>query len=221
VGAASVTVLHATSRADAADEAFLKPLREATGVWFGGGRQWRFVDAYAETPVVELCHDVLRRGGIIGGSSAGATIQGQYLVRGHPLGNTEMMAEGYEEGFGFLPGAAIDQHFTQRGRLPDLQAFHQTFPQVVGLGIDESTAILAAGTEARVLGEGTVTVLPARPTPNAPNESEGDEESEDATVVLRTGDRYDFATGRVDRADAAPQPAKAPADPGRDAALNP
>src|SRR5205823_10371724 len=100
---------------------FQEPLREAKGVWFSGGRQWRFVDAYEGTLCEKLFHDVLKRGGAIGGSSAGATIQGAYLCRGNPLGNLDIMAEGYERGFGFLPGTAIDQHFFKRNRLGDMQ----------------------------------------------------------------------------------------------------
>ena len=75
-GAGSVVVLHTTDRGKADDEAFLAPLREATGVWFGGGRQWRLVDVYEGTAACPAFHDVLARGGVIGGSSAGATIQG-------------------------------------------------------------------------------------------------------------------------------------------------
>jgi cyanophycinase len=60
---------------------------------------------------------LLERGGVVGGSSAGATIQGSYMVRGAPEGNQIMMAPGHEEGFGFLRASAIDQHVTTRGRL--------------------------------------------------------------------------------------------------------
>ncbi|MEZ6055297.1 MAG: cyanophycinase [Planctomycetaceae bacterium] len=154
-GAGKVTILHSTNREEILTKAFQEPLVEATGIWFGGGRQWRLVDAYADTPIVDLCHQVLARGGIIAGSSAGATIQGDYLVRGHPLGNQVMMAEGYEQGFAFLPGTAIDQHFTQRKRQPDMEELKQTFPQLLGIGIDESTAILVEGNQAQVLGPGT------------------------------------------------------------------
>ena len=107
---ANITVLTQRCGEVETDE-FQSAVKSATGVWFGGGRQWNFVDAYNDTTAVELFHDVLHRGGVIGGSSAGATIQGEFLVRGHPLGNTVMMAEGYERGFAFLPGVAIDQHF--------------------------------------------------------------------------------------------------------------
>jgi cyanophycinase len=155
-GAESVSVLHTRDRDEANKEVFFEPLRGATGVWIGGGRQWRLVDAYEGTATCEAFHDVLRRGGVIGGSSAGATIQGDYLVRGHPLGNRIMMAEGYERGFKFLPGVAIDQHFTQRGRQPDLSDVMRTFPQFLGIGIDESTAIEVHDATARVIGTNSV-----------------------------------------------------------------
>ena len=57
-------------------------LRDANAVWFNGGRQWNIVDSYANTLTYREFHKVLERGGVIGGSSAGATIQGDYLVRG-------------------------------------------------------------------------------------------------------------------------------------------
>ena len=83
---------------------------------------------------------------------AGATIQAQYLVRGSVLGNTEMMAEGYERGLAFLPGAAVDQHFTQRKRQPDMELLKRTYPQLLGLGIDEGTAAVIRGSKLEVLG---------------------------------------------------------------------
>ena len=117
-GATRVTVLKQRTKDEVQSPEFAAALAEAKGVWFGGGRHWRFVDAYAGTKAEQLLHEVPRRGGVLGGSSAGATILGQYMVRGSVLGNTEMMAEGYERGLNFLPGAAIDQHFTQRSANP-------------------------------------------------------------------------------------------------------
>ena len=148
---ANITVL--TQRCGEVEtDAFQSAVKSATGVWFGGGRQWNFVDAYDDTTAVELFHDVLRRGGVIGGSSAGATIQGEFLVRGHPLGNTVMMAEGYERGFAFLPGVAIDQHFAQRGRQPDLLPVVRRHPKLLGIGNDEGTAVVVTGSKAEVIG---------------------------------------------------------------------
>jgi cyanophycinase len=191
-GAGSVTVVHTRDRMEAGTDAFLQPLREATGVWFGGGRQWRFLDAYEETPFVDACRDVLRRGGVIGGSSAGATIQGEYLVRGSPLGNEEMMCEGYERGFGFLPGTAIDQHFTQRDRRGDMELLKREYPQLVGIGIDESTALLVEGETARVLGPGACFVF---------DRFEGEATE---PVELRAGDSYDLR--KLHRVDASGKP---------------
>ena len=76
-----VTVLHTRDRAEADTETFVAPLKTARGVWFGGGRQWRLVDAYLGTRTQRELEAVLARDGVIGGSSSGATIQGSYLVR--------------------------------------------------------------------------------------------------------------------------------------------
>lgn len=137
----------------------LAVLDDATAVWFGGGRQWRLCDAFDGTAALAKFHAVLRRGGVIGGSSAGATIQGEFLVRGNPLGNEEMWCGGYARGFGFLPGVAIDQHFVARNRLADLAALHARFPQLTGLGIDEGTAVLVRGEEFEVLGDSKVALF--------------------------------------------------------------
>jgi cyanophycinase len=153
-GATKVEVLPGRTLADVESPQYLEAFKKATGVWFGGGRQWRFVDAYAGTKVEPLLRDVLRRGGVIGGSSAGATIQGDYLCRGNPLGPIDIMSEGYERGLSFLPGVAIDQHFTQRKRLPDMTALMKTYPQYLGIGLDETTGIVVKGHIAEVVGKG-------------------------------------------------------------------
>ena len=131
-------------------------LKRATGVWFGGGRQWHFIDAYEGTKTAELLRDVLKRGGVIGGSSAGATIQGDYLVRGSPFGSEIMMCEGYERALGFLPGVAIDQHFSARDRFPDMTALMDKYPQFLGIGLDESTTMVVQGHTAEIMGPGKV-----------------------------------------------------------------
>lgn len=163
-GATNVVVLPQTSRTDVESEDVRKVLAEATGLWFGGGRQWRFMDAYEGTLAEPLILDVLKRGGVAGGSSAGASIQAEYMVRGNPLGNTDMMAAGYERGLGFLPGVAIDQHFTQRGRHGDLHAVIRRFPQLLGIGLDETTAIVVQGHHAEVLGQHGAWFIDHRPT---------------------------------------------------------
>ncbi len=163
-GATRFKVLSGTKPEEVESREYLDALSKASGVWFGGGRQWRFVDAYEGTKFEVALMDVLKRGGAIGGSSAGATILGDYLCRGSPLGNTQMMTPGYERGFAFLPGVAIDQHFGQRKRFADMEAFCKAHPGYVGVGIDEATALVATPKGAEALGPGKVHVyLPGKP----------------------------------------------------------
>ena len=155
-GAKEVTVLSERTLSKVDGDEYLKVLKRATGIWFGGGRQWRFVDAYHDTKALGLMHEVLKKDGVIMGSSAGASIQAEYLVRGNPLGNQDMMAEGYEKGLGFLKGVAIDQHFAERNRFKDLASVVDRFPQILGIGIDEGTALIVKGPVGLVQGKGQV-----------------------------------------------------------------
>ncbi len=152
MGANNIIVLPQTKRDDVESPEVLEALSKAKGVWFGGGRQWRFVDAYLGTKAEQLIREVVARGGVIGGSSAGATIQGDYLCRGSPLNNIEIMAEGYERGLALLQGVAIDQHFAQRKRFADMTQLMKFRPQLLGIGLDEATAIVVRGSTAEVLG---------------------------------------------------------------------
>jgi len=155
-GAKEVTVLSGRTLSEVDGDEYLEILKRATGIWFGGGRQWRFVDAYHDTKALGLMREVLKKGGVIMGSSAGASIQAEYLVRGNPLGNQDMMAEGYEKGLGFLKGVAVDQHFAERNRFKDLASVVERFPQILGIGIDEGTALIVKGPVGLVQGKGQV-----------------------------------------------------------------
>ncbi len=155
-GAKNVVALHTRDRKEADDPKFSEILTKAKGLWFSGGRQWRFVDSYEGTLTEKRFHEVLARGGVIGGSSAGASIQSEYMPRGHPLGNTVVAAEGYERGFGFLPGCAVDQHFFARKRTADMTGLMKEYPQYLGIGLDEGTAIVVTGSTAEVLGKSKV-----------------------------------------------------------------
>ncbi len=158
MGVERATTFHTKDRRKAnEDDEFLRPLKDATGIWFGGGRQWNFADSYYGTQAHRLMKDVLKRGGVIGGSSAGASIQARYLARATPIENDRIMAPGYERGgLGFLSGVAIDQHFSQRGRLPDMSQLVNRHPQLLGIGIDEATAIEVHGSLATIVGKGGV-----------------------------------------------------------------
>lgn len=194
-GAKDIVVIKAREQKDLETPENLAALKRATGVWFGGGRQWRFVDAYEGTQIHELFRDVLRRGGVIGGSSAGATIQGDYLCRGAPGGPENIICEGYERALGFLPGVAIDQHFTQRNRFKDMVLLMKTYPQFLGIGLDEATAIVVQGHVAEIMGKNQVHFYDRR---KPVVEGKPDHDS------LKVGDRYDLKERKVLEAKPAP-----------------
>ncbi len=150
-GARNIRVLHTTDPAVANTEAFVSPIREAGGVFFGGGRQWRLVDAYGDTRTETAIRQVLERGGVIGGSSAGASIQGSYLVRGDTRTNATMMGD-HVRGFGYLRNVGIDQHVLRRNRHFDLIEVMEAHPELLGIGLDENTALIVQGDNAEVLG---------------------------------------------------------------------
>ncbi len=153
-----ITILHTKDRAEADSEDFVAPLRSATAVWIGGGRQWRLVDSYLGTRTEREIKAVLERGGVVGGSSAGATIQGSFLVRGAREGNQIMVAKDYKQGFALMDGVAIDQHILPRGRAGDLAPVIDDNPELLGLGVDEATAMVVAGDRFEVIGRGVVAV---------------------------------------------------------------
>lgn len=151
---ASVTILHTRSKEEANDANFVKPLEKATAIWFGGGGQSRIADAYLGTLAEKKFHEVLKRGGVIGGTSAGAAIMSRTMIaRGHP--KPEIAT-----GFGFIPGVIIDQHFIKRQRQVRLVDAVTSYPYLVGLGIDEGIALVVYdGSKIDVLGDSCVTVI--------------------------------------------------------------
>jgi cyanophycinase len=160
LGVKHVVMLHTHDPKVADTEAFAAPLRDATAVWFNGGRQWNIVDSYAGTLTLRGFHSVLERGGVIGGSSAGATIQGQYLVRGDTSGPNVMMTEepNHQSGFAFLRKSAIDQHINARDRWDDLLPVIRKYPDLLGIGLSEGTAIVVTGDAFEVIGKWKVAV---------------------------------------------------------------
>ncbi|MFV1987118.1 MAG: cyanophycinase [Gemmatimonadota bacterium] len=157
LGVTNLTVVHTIDPDEADTDDFVRPIRDATGVWFPGGRQWRLADSYLGTKTEEALWGVLERGGVIGGSSAGATIQGEYLARGDTGTNTIMMGD-HEEGFGFLKNSAIDQHVLRRNRQFDLIEIVEARPELLGIGIDENTAIVVRGDRFEVIGQSLVAI---------------------------------------------------------------
>jgi len=146
----SLNVLHTRSRETANDATFVEPLMTATGIWFIGGKQQLLTDVYLGTITEQLIHAVLRRGGVVGGTSAGAAIMSPLMIcRGNPEPEVG-------PGFGFLPGTVIDQHFLTRNRQGRLLSVLSSHPDHIGLGIDEGTALIVQGRRMSVVGDSQV-----------------------------------------------------------------
>ncbi len=176
LGADRVSRLHLSTIDEANDDRNLADLRRATGIYFTGGRQWRISEVYLNTKVHRECFALLARGGVIAGSSAGASIQGSLLWRGDTRGAQHLIGD-HTQGLGFLKLSAIDQHILVRNRQHDLDAFIKAAPEFIGIGIDESTAIVVQGDEFEVIGESYVAVHQA---------------GREKFFFLRPGQRYDL-----------------------------
>ena len=188
LGVAAVTVVHTNDRAEADSDRFIEPLRRSTGVWMLGGFPEHLVQAYVGTKVERAINELLDRGGVVGGESAGAMIQGSWLdttdndgfspdilavIRRHRSGG----------GFGFLANAAIFPHFDQRGPAAAIKE-SAADPHQLAIGIDEETALVVTGVTARVVGSGTASMY------------DGASRGAPTVVVLRSGDHYNLAARR-------------------------
>jgi cyanophycinase len=192
MGLTHVRMLHTHDPKIANMEAFVQPLREANAVWFDGGRQWNIVDSYANTLTEKEFHNVLKRGGVIGGSSAGATIQGDYLVRGDTSGPRIVMTseKAHQHGFKFLRRSAIDQHINTRNRWDDLIAVIKKYPKLLGIGLSEGTAIIVHGDRFEVMGKWKVAVH---------DNTRLYQPWEKPYFVLSAGDVYNMKTRRIEK----------------------
>jgi len=189
-GVMNVSMLHTHDAKLADTEAFSADLVQATAVWFNGGRQWNIVDSYAGTRTYDLFHEVLERGGVIGGSSAGATIQGEYLVRGATEGSQIVMTdeENHQLGFEFLRKSAIDQHINARMRWDDIIPVIEQQPHLLGIGLSEGTAIIVTGDTFEVMGKWMVAVH---------DNTRTYQPWQKPYFVLAPGDAYDMKARRI------------------------
>ncbi len=175
LGVESVELLHTRSRDKANTVDFFSPIDHATGVWFEGGKQKLLAQAYGDTPLEAKLKQMLGRGGVIGGNSAGAAIMSKVMIEG---GKDEPTIA---EGLDLVPGVIIDQHFLKRNRFHRLRSALHKFPTLVGLGIDEGTAVIIEEERLSVIGDSYVTVC--LPEANSPD---------DRVEILRPGDETDL-----------------------------
>jgi cyanophycinase len=175
--AASVDVARTKARGDQASVDLVDKIRAATGVWFTGGQQSVTATYYPGTPVEDALQELLERGGVIGGTSAGAAIMSRVMIEeGRKQAKTS-------QGLDLFRGVVVDQHFMHRNRLARLRGVLDAHPTAIGVGIDEATALVVKvkSGRVRVIGNSYVMFW-------APSETESPHRAE----FLKSGDTFDL-----------------------------
>lgn len=198
-GAKNIYVYHTNDRKLADTDSFVAILKKAGGIWFEGGRQFHIVDSFAGTKSETEFMNVLKRGGVIAGSSAGASILGDFLVRGAPSNNNFIMDDpSHEKGFAYLRGVGIDQHVVARERLADLaDSIIPKYPNLLAISEDEGTAWVVRGDTAVIIGRNKAFVYNGK-----------DKDAGKPFLTLFPGDRYNLATRTVTHRVATESPVK-------------
>jgi cyanophycinase len=162
LGVKEIVELYVDEREHAVDAEKVKLLEGVNAVFFSGGDQLRITSQIADTPISERVHEIFAGGGVIAGTSAGASVMSEtMLVRGPNAASFRMGDLGMAPGLGLLPNVIIDQHFAERGRIGRLIGAVSQNPRVLGIGIDEDTAIVVEGHQFKVIGSGAVYLVDA------------------------------------------------------------
>lgn len=201
--------LYVEERAEALDPQKLRLLEGAAGIFFTGGDQLRIASLLGDTPMEHRVREIYESGGIIAGTSAGASMMSDtMLVQGssresHRIGDLHLAA-----GLGLIRDVIIDQHFAERGRIGRLLGAVSQNPRVLGIGIDEDTAIVVRGPEFEVIGRGAAYIVDgANVTHSNIAEAEPDRTlslHDVAMHVLSAGDQFNLAKRRPNLIKAAP-----------------
>lgn len=160
LGSAQVGVLDIGARMQAEDPMLVRLVDECSGIFFTGGDQLRITSLIGGTALYHALDAAYQRGVVIAGTSAGASVMSSTMII-NGKGDKEPVAGAVRlaAGFNLISDVVIDQHFAQRGRLGRLLAVVAQNPYVLGIGIDENTAVVVNGPEFTVIGAGTVSVL--------------------------------------------------------------
>lgn len=186
----------------------LNKLNGVSGVFFSGGDQSRLTKALLGTKFLDYIKRIYNEGGVVGGTSAGAAIMSEVMITGNELINKDSSLYFYtiqkgnvetKQGFGFLKNAIIDQHFIIRKRLNRLFSVILEHPNILGIGIDEATAIIVKpnGTF-DVFGDRTVFVIDPKETNNIEINSDNLFSANDLKIhILRSGQTYDIINRKI------------------------
>lgn len=157
--------------------------------------QWRLIDVYAGTKTEKAFQAVLDCGGVVSGSSAGASIQGSFLARGDTASNQLLIGD-HTVGFGYLKDTAIDQHVLVRNRHFDMFDILREYPELLGIAIDEDTALIVNKNEAEVFGSTYALIYDGGFWSREGSELKKNPPTE-RFYFLRPGDKYDLGAREV------------------------
>ena len=162
IGVKEVRDVDISSRADAIAEENLNIVKEASGLFFTGGDQLHITSLVGGTELQKLIFGMYEKGTIIGGTSAGAAMMSNSMILSGEAENAPRLG-GVEIGPGMdlIVGCMIDTHFSQRGRHGRLLTAVAHYPQDLGIGLDENTAMIVEKGKMRVMGAGAVTIVDA------------------------------------------------------------
>ena len=150
-GFTNLSTIHTRNKKEADDPKNIALMRNAKGLYFGGGDQQLIADAYAGTKLYDEFIALLDRGGVIMGTSAGATIMGSLMVGGDARDDISKKYA-FNPAFSFMTNTALDQHVLARNRQFDLIPVIEHYPGTLGIGMDESTAIIVEAGQFKVWG---------------------------------------------------------------------
>jgi cyanophycinase len=160
LGAKKVDALDVSEREDAESEKNIKLIERATGLYFTGGDQIHITSLLGGTRLQKIIHERYEKDLIVAGTSAGAAMMGNSMIlNGGSEESPRLRGVEIGPGMDLIIGAIIDTHFDQRGRHGRLLAAVAHYPQDLGLGVDENTAMIINKDEFEVIGDGAVTVI--------------------------------------------------------------
>lgn len=180
LGAKHITVLNTHDPAVANAESFVAPLRKATGVWFTGGNESDIVNTYIGTLTQKELESVLARGGVVGGSSAGAFVLGAIALIPPKMSPSGFIPEDNRT-FGFVRNVFIIPHVIQMHWENRMAQGMAAYRGMLGIGVDAGAAVVVHGNQCEVIGDSKVLL---------PNGSGADGKGYE---VLTTGTRFDLA----------------------------
>lgn len=158
LGIKNIEKLDISVREEAFDKKNIDLIKEANLLFFTGGDQLRITSMIGGSPVYDAIKELCINGGIIAGTSAGASVMSEtMIVEGDDEESPHKCTLKMSPGLGLVKNIIIDQHFAQRGRIGRLLTAIAQNPEVLGIGIDEDTAILVSDKGiAEVIGSGAV-----------------------------------------------------------------